>query len=205
MRIYTIGHSNRPLEALLELLRAHAIEALADVRRYPRSRRWPHFNEPSLRAALRSGAAPGRGAAPGEFRAAPEPKSTAPAPLEYHAFSDLGGFRDALPDSRNDAWENDSFRGYADYMETAEFLSAAQRLIDLARTRRTALMCAEADWRNCHRGLLSDWLNCAGVQTLHIVDANAPTPHVYTKPARLVDGRLSYRAARTPTLFDLGA
>lgn len=168
MTIWTIGHSTRTIEDFTDLLRAHQIELVADVRRFPGSRRHPHFGRERLSASL------------------------AKAGVEYVHFADLGGRRDPRPDSTNTAWRHPAFRGYADYMETEAFRTAVERLLGVARGKRTAILCAEVQWRSCHRGLLSDYLKAAGVDVRHIVSAATPAPHPYTAAARIVDGRLSY-------------
>jgi uncharacterized protein (DUF488 family) len=155
-RIYTIGHSTRTLDELVALLQEHGILRLADIRRYPASRRHPHFSRESLEQSL---------------------------PFEYVHFEDLGGRRTPAEDSRNGAWENDQFRGYADYMGTAGFRAAVDRLLDSERP--TAVMCAEAvPWR-CHRNLLSDELLRRGVEVIHIVGAGSAKPHTLSKMARI--------------------
>ncbi len=215
LQIWTVGHSNQSAADFARLLLAHRVEALADVRRHPGSRRLPHFNEDALRAALADVQATLAGRSDGEApqrarsergatvdaQAAPPPVGTSAA-IEYHSFRDLGGMRQPRPDSRNIAWRHDSFRGYADYIETPEFAAAAARLLELAARRRTAVMCAEANWRQCHRSLLSDWLKWRGVAVIHILSPARSEPHPWTRPARIVDGRLSYEAAPEPTLFD---
>ena len=175
--IWTVGHSTHSLEKFLALLTSHQIEALADVRHYPSSRRYPHFDKDALSAAL------------------------AGVNIVYHAFRDLGGRRPAKPDSHNTAWRSDSFRGYADYMETDAFRAAIDRLLALAARKRTALMCAEAVWWRCHRGLISDYLKVAGVLVTHILSPTHTEPHPYTPAARIIDGRLSYAAPPDETLF----
>ena len=172
--LWTIGHSTRPLEDFANLLTAHEITALADVRRFPGSRRHPQFNSETLAAALRT------------------------LGIGYDAHPDLGGRRTPRPDSTNTAWRNASFRGYADYMETPEFRAAIDRLLAVARVQRTAVMCAEAVWWRCHRALISDYLMAAGHRVFHIGERGAPTLHPYTAASRLIDGRLSY--AGDPTL-----
>jgi len=155
-RIYTIGHSTRTLDELVALLQEHGILRLADIRRYPASRRHPHFSRESLEQSLA---------------------------FEYVHFEDLGGRRTPAKDSRNGAWENDQFRGYADYMGTAGFRAAVDRLLDSERP--TAVMCAEAvPWR-CHRNLLSDELLRRGVEVIHIVGAGPAKPHTLSKMARI--------------------
>jgi uncharacterized protein (DUF488 family) len=173
MQIWTIGHSNRPLDEFLGLLAAHEIEALADVRRHPGSRKWPHFSAEALDAALGDRA------------------------IEYHAFPDLGGRRKARPDSRNTAWKSESFRGYADYMESREFETAFERLTQLAARRRTAFMCAEAPWWRCHRSLIADLFKSRGAIVLHIDGPGPAKEHPYTPAARIVRGRLSYEGGES--------
>ena len=176
MRLWTIGHSSRGWDAFLALLRAHGIEALADVRRFPGSRRHPQFDGAAMARALAAGG------------------------IEYQHLAQLGGRRRARPDSANTAWRNASFRGYADYMETAEFRAAVERLLGLARQKRTAMMCAEALWWQCHRALISDYAQSHGAEVLHIADDGPPAPHPYTSAATLVDGRLSYGGAQARLL-----
>jgi uncharacterized protein (DUF488 family) len=178
-RIWTVGHSTLAQSEFLALLAAHGIQMLADVRRFPSSRRHPHFNRDAMEKFL------------------------AQAGIRYLHLPQLGGRRDPLPDSPNTGWREPGFRGYADHMHSTEFLTAVAGLDDEARGMRTALMCAEKDWRDCHRGLIADYLKCAGVEVLHIVDTSRTEPHPWTGPARLVDGRVSYAADPQPqgTLF----
>jgi len=171
LTLWTIGHSTRPLDVFLELLRAHRIEALADVRRFPASRKYPHFNEDALRRSL------------------------AQDGVEYVALPELGGRRKPRPDSHNTVWRNESFRGYADYMETGEFTAGIDRLLEVAHRKRTAIMCSEAVWWRCHRSLIADYLKTEGIAVLHIVDASKSEPHPYTSAARITGGRLSYSPA----------
>lgn len=166
--IWTIGHSTLPIDALLEHLAAHSVSALADVRRFPSSRRYPQFNREALDAAL------------------------ARAGVQYAGFQDLGGRRTPRPDSPHTGWRNASFRGYADYLDTPAARAALDRLLALAGTHRTAVMCAEALWWRCHRSLIADTFTAAGHAVLHIGSDGAATPHTYTAPARLIEGRLSY-------------
>ena len=176
MTLWTIGHSTLEWGAFLGLLQGNGIEALADVRRFPASRRHPHFNAAHLRGALDD------------------------AGIAYAPFPDLGGRRRPRPGSANTAWRNASFRGYADYMETAEFQGALARLLELAAGKRTAIMCAEAVWWSCHRALIADELKARGVEVLHIAGPGAPKPHPYTSAARLVNGKLSYSAEQARLL-----
>jgi uncharacterized protein (DUF488 family) len=169
--VWTIGHSIRPLEGFLDLLAENSIEAVADVRRYPGSRRWPHFAQESLAMALEK-----RG-------------------LVYLWFPELGGRRTPRSDSPNTAWHNASFRGYADYMATEAFAEGLDRLVNLAPGLRTAVMCAEALWWRCHRGLLADVLRWLGFEVVHILGPGSTASHPYTAAARIVRGRLTYSAA----------
>ena len=170
--VLTIGHSTRTLDAFLDALRAHGIQRVADVRRFPASRRHPHFNREALGPAL------------------------ARAGIEYEWLPALGGRRPPRPDSRNTRWRNSSFRGYADYMETAEFQDAIERLAAIAQRGATAVMCAEALWWRCHRSLIADYLTARGIAVAHITGAPQPEPHRYTEPARIIDGKLSYTEDR---------
>jgi uncharacterized protein (DUF488 family) len=172
-RLWTIGHSTRSIDTFIELLAAAGIERLADVRRFPGSRRLPHFGREALAAALGT------------------------AGLQYVHLPDLGGRRTARPDSRNTAWRDPSFRGYADYMATPEFNRALADLISLAVSAPTAIMCAEALWWQCHRGLIADRLKSDGHEVLHILGAGKIEPHPYTSAAQIVDGALSYAAPQT--------
>lgn len=168
MTIFTIGHSNRTLEALLALLAAHGVGQLVDIRTVPRSRHNPQFNRDTL------------------------PQSLGEAGIEYVSLQALGGLRRPRPDSPNSAWQNDSFRGYADYMQTAEFASGIDRLLELAGDRTTAIMCAEAvPWR-CHRSLVADALLARGVDVRHILSAAAPAPHAFTSFARVEGTAVTY-------------
>jgi len=170
-RIWTIGHSTRPIEDFIALLQAHGIKLLVDVRSLPGSKRYPQFNKETLADSLGK------------------------AGIRYEHFPELGGRRKAKPDSKNTAWRNASFRGYADYMEMEKFQKGIQRLLDLAaEAGPTAIMCAEAVWWRCHRSLISDWLKVRGIEVTHILDANKTEPHPYTSAAKIVNGKLSYAA-----------
>ncbi len=169
--VWTIGHSTRPLEEFLELLSANAVEAVADVRRYPGSRRWPHFAREPLEMAL-------------EHRG-----------VLYAWFPELGGRRVPSPDSPNTAWRSSAFRGYADYMATEAFAEGLDRLVNLACGLSTAILCAESLWWRCHRGLIADVLRWLRFDVIHILGPGATASHPYTPAARIVHGRLSYAAA----------
>lgn len=171
MRIWTIGHSTRAIDVFISLLKENGIKALADVRMYPGSKRYPQFGREALGNSLREGG------------------------ITYEHFPELGGRRKARPDSKNNAWRNEMFRGYADYMEREEFRNGIARLRDLAKkTGPTAIMCAEAVWWRCHRSLISDYLKARGDEVMHILDRNKVEPHPFTSAARIVNGELSYAA-----------
>jgi len=165
--VWTIGHSTRTLEVFLEMLAGNEIEVLADIRRYPGSRKYPHFGTEPLRDAL------------------------AARKLDYVALPELGGRRQPRPDSHNTVWRNESFRGYADYMETEGFRQGIERLMAVARHQRTVIMCAEAVWWRCHRALIADYLTAAGVAVRHIMEGKSEI-HKFTAAARIRNGALSY-------------
>ena len=167
--IWTIGHSTRPIDGFVAALESFSIGALVDVRTYPGSRRYPHFNKPQLAASL------------------------AGVEIEYLHAPGLGGRRRAKPDSINMAWRNEMFRSYADHMETQEFSEGIDRLLGVARESRTAIMCAEAVWWKCHRSLIADYLKAKGVKVLHILNEGKAEEHPFTSAARIVNGELSYR------------
>ena len=161
--IFTIGHSTHPIERFLSLLAAYGIEQVADVRTVPRSRRNPQFNADTLRESLRT------------------------AGIAYVPLKELGGLRKPRRDSPNTGWRNESFRGYADYMQTPEFAGGLAQLADLAAERRTAIMCAEAvPWR-CHRSLVADALAVRGIGVVEILSETSYREHALT-PFAQVDG-----------------
>lgn len=168
LTLWTIGHSTLAIEDFLSLLSAHGALNLADVRMYPGSRRFPHFNAEPLAESLRE------------------------AGIGYAPFHDLGGRRPPRPDSTNTAWKNASFRGYADFMQTPAFTNALERLIAVARELPTAVMCAESLWWRCHRSLIADALKVRGIRVLHIMPSGPPKEHPYTAPAVVIEGKLSY-------------
>jgi uncharacterized protein (DUF488 family) len=169
LKVWTFGHSTRALEEFIEALNSFAIKVLVDVRSFPGSRRYPHFNREQLKASL------------------------AAAGIDYQHFPELGGRRRAKPDSLNMTWRNESFRGYADYMETGDFRAGIERLLSVANQRRTAVMCSEAVWWRCHRSLISDYLKAKGVEVTHIMGVRKSEVHPFTSAARIVNGALSYR------------
>jgi uncharacterized protein (DUF488 family) len=173
MTLYTIGHSTRAIDDLIETLRAHQIQTLVDIRAFPTSKRLPQFNRESLEKTL-----PASG-------------------ISYVWTQALGGYRKRiLPESPHIALRNESFRNYADYMLTPEFENAAAQLLKLAATSKTAYMCAERVYLRCHRMLVSDWL-VAHRQDVQHIDGTGPTkPHRLTAEARMIEGRLIYRGDR---------
>jgi len=174
LEIWTVGHSTRSIEEFLEVLRSFEIKVLADVRSFPGSRRCPQFNKLQLQLSL------------------------AAAGIEYQHVAELGGRRRARPDSLNIAWRNESFRAYADHMETEVFDQGIKRLLEVASERRTAIMCAEAVWWRCHRSLISDYLKAKGIEVMHIVAPGKSQPHPFTSAARIVNGELSYHGILEP-------
>jgi uncharacterized protein (DUF488 family) len=169
LNLFTIGHSTHPLDRFLALLAQHEIEALVDIRRFPGSRKHPHFNRDHLAAAL--------------------PKSG----VDYHWLEALGGRRHKRRDtSPNLGLENDGFRNYADYMLTSEFQDGVTKLLEVARRKRTALMCAEGVFWRCHRRLVSDFLAANGVTVQHILPTGELRPHKLTDGAVIEGGQVTY-------------
>jgi len=166
--LFTVGHSNQRIEKFLEILRAHRVERIMDVRRFPASRKWPHFNAESLAASLRAAA------------------------IDYVAMPQLGGRRNFHPDSPHAAWRVKAFRGYADFMDTPEFAEELGRVISLAQEKRSALMCAEAlPWR-CHRSLIADSLMARGWEVLEILSEKEARPRRFPPFARMEGTRVIY-------------
>jgi uncharacterized protein (DUF488 family) len=170
--IFTVGHSTLPIERFLALLAAYGIEQLADVRTVPRSRRNPQFGADALRESLET------------------------AGIAYVPLGELGGLRKPRADSPNSGWRNESFRGYADYMQTAEFASGLERLVELAAERRTAIMCAEAvPWR-CHRSLVADALAVRGIGVVEILSETSYREHALTPFAHVSGTTVTYPPAQ---------
>ncbi len=167
--IWTIGHSTRSFEEFTNLLLCFKIECVADVRSYPGSRRYPHFNKEALEISL--------------------PENN----IQYTHLKSLGGRRKPDPDSKNTSWKHMAFRGYADYMETEAFRDGIKQLEQIASERRTAYMCSEAVWWRCHRSMISDYLKARNWTVIHILGIQKEQEHPYTKPARIVNGELSYK------------
>lgn len=179
LTLWTIGHSTRPIAELLELLRAHEIVLLVDVRTVPRSRHNPQFNTDALA------------------------KSLAEVGMRYQHSAQLGGLRKPKKDSVNTGWRNESFRGYADYMQTEEFRGALDRLMADSRSQRTVIMCAEAvPWR-CHRSLIADMLTIRGWTVQHIMNRDEARVHSLTTFSIERDGTLTYPLHQegTPTVL----
>jgi uncharacterized protein (DUF488 family) len=172
--IWTIGHSTRPPEEFVKMLCSFQIETVADIRSYPGSRRYPHFNKEALEISL------------------PENH------IRYTHIKELGGRRKAVPDSKNTAWRHAAFRGYADYMETDDFRNGIKELEKMAQKQRTAFMCSEAVWWRCHRSMVSDYLKARGWKVMHIMGVGKQEEHPYTAPAKIINGEVSYQKETGP-------
>jgi uncharacterized protein (DUF488 family) len=170
--IYTVGHSTRSSEELVELLQAHGIQTLVDIRTVPRSRTNPQFNQDTL------------------------PRTLAKADIRYVHLPRLGGLRRTSKDSPNTAWRNTSFRGYADYMQTDEFARGLEELRELTADGPLALMCAEAVRWRCHRSLVADALYARGVEARHITSRTRAEPHKLTPFAELRGRQVLYPGGR---------
>jgi uncharacterized protein (DUF488 family) len=166
--VYAIGHSTRTIDEFIEILRAHSISMLADIRTIPKSRHNPQFNEDELTRSL-------------------EDKG-----ITYMHFKELGGLRKAKKDSVNTDWQNASFRGFADYMQTREFASAIRRLMQLAKQGRVAVMCAEGNPFRCHRSLVADALTVRKVRVLHVTSKTSVREHTLTKFAKVSGTKITY-------------
>ena len=171
LSIWTIGHSTRELADFIELLRSNDIDAVADVRSLPGSRKFPQFNAEELAVSLTQ------------------------AGIEYVPFKQLGGRRKGRPDSPHTVWRHKAFRGYADYMDTEDFRKGIDDLLDRAVAKRTVIMCSEAVWWRCHRSMIADYLKSKGVNVLHIMARGKLEVHPYTSAAKIVNGVLEYGAA----------
>jgi uncharacterized protein (DUF488 family) len=168
--VFTIGHSTRPIEEFIELLRSNGVGQLIDIRTIPKSRRNPQFGSGTLAASLRA------------------------AGIEYLHLKALGGLRHPRKDSLNLGWRNARFRGYADYMQTAEFESGIEQAIGSAAKKTVALMCAEAvPWR-CHRSLVADALLARGIDVKEIINSTPPAAHKLTSFACISGARVTYPA-----------
>lgn len=166
--VYTIGHSTRPIEEFIDLLKNNRVEQLVDVRTIPRSRHNPQYEQTALEISL--------------------PKSG----IEYKYMKDLGGLRPAVKNSVNQGWQNQSFRNYADYMQTAEFKKALNKLIKSAKAKTTAIMCAEAvPWR-CHRSLIADALIAKNILVKEIISSASPREHKLKAFAKVANDGVIY-------------
>jgi uncharacterized protein (DUF488 family) len=158
--LYSVGHSSHPVDAFAALLRGAGVTQVADVRRWPRSRRHPHFDDDALAVELASHG------------------------IAYEHVVELGGHRDRVPGSPNDGWDVEAFNGYADHLASDEFARGIAKLMPLAAARPTALMCAEGDWRRCHRRLVADVLVLRGAATVkHIAVDGSVQAHAITELA----------------------
>lgn len=177
-RIWTVGHSNRPLENLIAILRSHSVERVIDVRRFPVSRKWPHFDAERLAETLPA------------------------AGIDYAGMPELGGRRKPRPDSPHVAWRTDAFRGYADFMDTEEFARSLEKAMGLARERRSALMCAEAlPWR-CHRSILADGFLARGWEVFEILSEKEGRARKLPDFARVEGERVIYDRAQSELSFE---
>lgn len=166
--IYTIGHSTHSFAEFLDMLQSFDIKILADIRSIPGSRKFPQFNKENLEIKL------------------------VEARIQYLHLADLGGRRKVKKDSKNNRWNKDAFKGYADYMETEAFEKGIENLEHIALEKTTAYMCSEAVWWRCHRSMVSDYLKVKGWTVLNIMDKGKIQEHPYTSPARIVDGKVFY-------------
>lgn len=171
LTIWTIGHSTRTAEEFRAVLASQSIELVADVRRFPGSRRLPQFAQAALEADLHAHG------------------------FSYHWLHALGGRRTPTPDSPNTGWRHPAFRAYADHLHTREFADGLAELLMLSYGLRTAVMCAELLWWRCHRRLIADVLVSLGAEVIDVRDAAFAEPHRLTPPAQVVDGMLSYASA----------
>jgi len=172
--IWTIGHSTRSLEELIAMLYAFEIKLLVDIRSFPGSKMFPHFNKEALEISLLQNN------------------------IQYIHLKSLGGRRKVNPDSKNTSWRHIAFRGYADYMETNEFKDGTKELEKVALQQPTAYMCSEALWWRCHRSMVSDYLKVRGWKVMHIMGIGKVEEHPYTTPAKVINGELSYRENSSP-------
>jgi uncharacterized protein (DUF488 family) len=172
--LYTVGHSTRTLEEFLELIRAANVRRLVDVRRYPGSRRHPHFARERLEESLLA------------------------VEVEYVWKPELGGRRKPASESRHTAWRVPAFAAYADHMESQEFEGAMEEVLTPAERSCTALMCAEARPEQCHRRLIADWLTIQGHRVLHLMTPTRATTHALAPFARVEHGRLIYDGGQLP-------
>lgn len=172
--LWTVGHSTLALPVFLQLLQRHGIQGVADVRRFPSSRRHPQFAEQALQAALEEQG------------------------IAYRWLPELGGRREPRADSPNTAWRQPAFRGYADHLNSALFAEGLAALLAFAHGRRVAVLCAERQWRQCHRSLIADVLSLRGIEVLHLLGAEQVEPHVPNPALREVADQVTYPATESP-------
>ncbi|MBS1558434.1 MAG: DUF488 domain-containing protein [Bacteroidetes bacterium] len=166
--IYTVGHSTHRLVDFISILQSFQIKTVADIRHFPGSKKFPWFNKENIKETLSLNG------------------------IHYVHLLGLGGRRKVNKNSINNRWNNDSFRGYADYMETTDFENASNELQKLARKQPTAYMCSEAVWWRCHRAMVSDYLKAKGWKVLHIMATGKAEEHPYTSPARIAGDKVFY-------------
>ena len=166
--IYSIGHSTHSIEEFLNMLRSFDIKIIADIRSMPGSRKFPQFDMEKIKISLNE------------------------IGIQYIHMADLGGRRKMKKESKNNRWNNNSFKGYADYMETKEFENAIVKLEHIALDHPTAYMCSEAVWWRCHRSMVSDFLKAKGWTILHIMATGKVQEHKFTSPARIINGNVFY-------------
>lgn len=169
--IWTIGHSTRPIEEFIQILQHYQIEAIADIRKFPGSKKYPQYNKENLSRSLNETA------------------------IHYEHLEELGGRRKPDKDSENTRWRHPAFRAYADYMETPSFQAGIEKLLRLMLQYRTAYMCSEAVWWRCHRSLVSDYLKSRGYTVINILSMTKAEEHPYTSAAGFRDGQLTYKPA----------
>ena len=167
-KIWTIGHSTRPFTELTDMLQSFRIKVVVDVRSFPGSRKYPHYNKEVLMETFPTN------------------------DIRYVHLKKLGGRRKVDAESKNTSWRHPAFRGYADYMETADFKEGIEELEAIASKQRAAYMCSEAVWWRCHRSMISDYLKAHGWKVMHIMGINKEEEHPYTGPAQIVGGELTY-------------
>lgn len=166
--IYTIGHSTHTVEVFIAMLQSFKVKTIVDIRRFPGSRKFPQFDQENLKTALEE------------------------VGIQYISMLELGGRRKPNKDSKNTSWKNESFRGYADYMETIAFSNAVVKLEKIGLLQITAYMCSEAVWWRCHRSMVSDYLKAKGWNVLHIMGIDKVQEHKYTAPAKVVGSKVFY-------------
>lgn len=167
--MFTIGHSTRTIDEFVAMLQSFNVALVADIRHFPGSRKYPHFNKEALQQSL------------------------AQNNIQYVHLENLGGRRKLHKDSVNTAWHHPAFRAYADYMQTNNFKEGINTLRDLAQQQPVAFMCSEAVWWRCHRSMVADYLKAGGWTVMHIMAVSKAEEHPYTAPAKVIGGQLTYQ------------